>query len=361
MLRALFAWINKYERHLSAVAMVAGFVIDNIYFGRVDLWRTPIVFIAYIAVCFVSIPLLHHIEAQGERTGRRPRWRGILPIATQFALGGFWSGFVIFYGRSAVVSASWPFLLLIFGIFLGNEILKKYHERLIATATLFFFALYSYAIFAVPIYTGTLGTLTFLESTVAAIVLFGLFTALLRILGRERFLADVFYIRIGALGILVLMNIFYFANILPPLPLSAQSAGIYHNVSHTPGAYTALAESEPWQVSYLGFPATEHVVPNDSLYAYTSVFAPTKLTATVVHRWQWYDPQAGQWVTKAAIAYPIEGGGDGGYRGYSAAIMRLAGRWRVSVETVDGRVIARLPFNVVFASTTPAEAQITLP
>ena len=363
MFRNIFAWINKYERHLSVAAVVGGFIVDSIYFDRIDIWQTQIVFLVYAIICFISIPLLHYIEMRGARTGWRPRWRGLVPIATQFALGGFWSGLVIFYGRSAVIGASWPFLLLIFAILIGNEVFKKYHERLVFTSVLFFFALYSYAIFLVPIYTNQIGTLTFLESGVAAVVVFGLFTALLRMVGKERFLADIFHIRLGSLAVFLIINLFYFTNILPPLPLAAKAIGIYHSVKRVPGNYTGDAEfaNQTWLARHLGLAPTLHVVEANSVYAYTSVFAPTALTTTIVHRWQWYDPDRSEWVTRAAITYPIQGGRDGGYRGYSAAIMRSAGRWRVSVETADGRIIARLPFTILFVNQEPPFETINLP
>ncbi len=342
--------------------MLAGFIADNVFFGRIDsVWQTQAVFAGYAAVCFVSIPLLHYLEARAAQGAGRPRWRALLPIVTQFALGGFWSGFLIFYARSAVISASWPFILLLFGVFIANEYYARYHERVVFTSILFFFALYSYAIFALPIYTHQIGTSIFLLSGVVAIITFGLFTSLLRIVGRERFLADIFPIRVGAAIILLVINIFYFANILPPLPLSARTAGIYHSVSRIPGNYVGMTEHESWPVRYLGLTPTEHVVAGDSLYAYSSIFAPTDLTTTIVHRWQWYSSSEKKWVTRAAIAYPIEGGRDGGYRGYSAALMRNEGAWRVSIETADGRIIARLPFTVVFVAQPPEEAKINLP
>lgn len=364
MFRGLFAWINRYERHLSAGAMLAGFVFDSLYFGRVDdLWNTHLVFLAYAVVCFATILLLHYIEARGERTGYRPRWRPLLPIATQFALGGFWSGFLVFYGRSAAFGASWPFLLFVIVIFIGAEVFRRYHERLVFTSVLFFFALYSYAIFAVPVATKSVGTGTFLLSGAIAIAVFALFIFCLRLAGRERYRADIWRIRAGALGVLLAVNLFYFANILPPLPLAAEAGGIYHNVARVPGAYMGMAEvgQETFLTKYLGYQPTLHVIEEDSLYAYSSVFAPTALAATVVHRWQWYNPVARAWETRAAISYPIQGGRDGGYRGYSAAIMREEGKWRVSVETADGRVIARLPFRVVFVLEEPALEKITLP
>ncbi len=339
--------MKTYERHLSAFAMVAGFIADNFFFERIDLWQTQAVFATYTAMCFVAIPLLHWFEVHATPEKLFQRWRLTLPFIIQFALGGFWSGFVIFYGRSANLGASWPFLLFLFLIFIGSEYFHRYHSRLVFTSVLFFFALYSYTIFTVPIYTGTIGTGTFLFSGAIAIGLFVLFTILLRILARQRFLEYVWQIRLGAFAVLVVMNVFYFVNVLPPLPLSSEAEGIYHSVWRVPGAYFGTTEpDQSWQVRYLGFTPTLHIAQGDPLYAYSSIFAPTILKTNIVHRWQWYDPVQKTWITKAIITYPISGGRDGGYRGYSTATMSEIGEWRVSVETEDGHIITRLPFTI---------------
>ncbi len=360
MRQKIFLWMQKHERHFSALAMVAGFVADNFAFARVDLWQAQAFLAAYTISCFIAIPLHHWIEARGARGKRMPRWRILLPIATQFALGGFWSAFVIFYGRSAVFGASWPFLLFIFLIFLGSEYLHHYHARLVFTSILFFFALYSTAIFMVPVYTGTLGTVTFLESGAVAVGIFALFTILLRLLAQERFQNDVWRIRVGAGTVLVLMNLFYFTNILPPLPLSAVVSGIYHKVWHVPGAYLAQSEPESWQVHYLGFSPTLHITTGESLYAYSSVFAPTSLITSISHHWQWYDPTQKKWDTKAVVTYSIVGGRDGGYRGYSKMSITNLGAWRVNIKTTDGRLIEQIPFTAVSVDTPVLEETITL-
>lgn len=357
MFTGFFSWVRKYERHLSALAMLAGFIVDNIFFKRVDLLETQIVFAGYAAICFVSIPLLHWLQS---RPVPAPRIGLLLPLATQFALGGFWSGFVIFYGRSADFGVSWPFLLFLVLVFLGSEYFSQYHTRLVFTSVLFFFALYSYAIFAVPVYTGTIGPGTFVFSTLVAIGVFALFTMLLRAVARERFLEDLFRIRLGAAVVLLLVVVSYMTNILPPLPLSAEAGGIYHSVWRVPGAYMATGEKEPWHVRYLGFAPTLHLVPGDPVFAYSSVFAPTALATTIVHRWEWYDPAQEKWVERANVAYPITGGRDGGYRGYSTIFAGTEGKWRVNVETIDGRRIARLPFVVEYVTTPPAERTLTL-
>ncbi|MBI3572431.1 DUF2914 domain-containing protein [Candidatus Kaiserbacteria bacterium] len=365
MFQRLFAWMNRHERRLSGAAMAAGFTIDQIFFGRVDLWQTQAVFASYVVICFLSIALLHALEARAERGAAQPRWRPLLPFATQFALGGFWSGFIVFYGRSAVWGASWPFLLFLALVFLGNEVFKRYHDRLVFTSVLFFFALYSYAIFALPVYLSAIGTGVFLGSGLVAIAAFGLFTILLRILGHARFRASVWRIRTGALLVLLLVNIFYFTNILPPLPLAAKSAGIYHAVEKSGDVYIAFAEPHSWYAApwraVFGQVPTLSVVPGASLYAYSAVFAPVALSTTIVHEWQRYDATGKQWITTSAISFPIAGGRDGGYRGYSVKAALTAGEWRVNVKTADGRLIARVPFFVKLVSLPPPQEEISLP
>lgn len=361
MFKSVFGWIQKHERHLSALAMVAGFGVDNLVFARIDLGQTQIVLVGYAIACFIAIPLLHWIESRATRLNSPlPRFRLVLPLITQFALGGFWSAFVIFYGRSAVLGVSWPFLIFLFLIFLGSEYFHQYHERLVFTSVLFFFALYNCAIFIVPIYTGSMGTMIFLLSGLVAICAFALFTILLRIVAPERFLADIWRIRVGAFAIIGVMSLFYFTGILPPLPLSAEAAGIYHSVWRVPDDYLATSESEPWQVRYLGVSPTLHVAPGETLSAYSSIFAPTALATTIRHKWQWYDPTAKRWILKATVAYPIAGGREGGYRGYTTVFARDAGEWRVSVETVDGRHIAQIPFTVEQVATSSPTETITL-
>ena len=73
MFRRFFAWMSKYERHLSALAMIAGFVADNIAFKRIDLIQTQLLFLVYTVTCLVAIPWLHYIESRAEVGYPRPR------------------------------------------------------------------------------------------------------------------------------------------------------------------------------------------------------------------------------------------------------------------------------------------------
>jgi hypothetical protein len=358
-LKRTFAFISRHERSLSAVSMVGGFVFDNYAFRRIDLPNTQLVFIGYLALAAISMLILHVLAERVARGKEWPRWRAILPFATQFALGGLWSAFLVFYSRSAVLTASWPFLLVLAGIFLGNEIFKKYHARLAFAAVLFFFALYSYCIVTVPLVTHSVGVFNFLLAGAAALLIFAMLMRLVKGLGPQQWRASRMELALGTALIYALMNIFYFAGLLPPLPIALSAGGVYHVVAKQGAIYKAVAEPQSWSVKF-GAPAVMHVKPGDPLYVYSAVFAPVKLNTNVQHRWQRYDAAHHSWRTISTVTYAINGGRDGGYRGYTLSHKVTPGEWRVDVDLPNGHIIGRVRFDVVPASGPVATKQKTL-
>ena len=97
-----------------------------------------------------------------------------------------------------------------------------------------------------------------------------------------------------------------------------------------------------------------HVGPAEPLSVYSAVFAPIQLRTNIVHIWRRYDEAAGRWQTEAVVSFPITGGRDGGYRGYSIKSSPRAGRWRVDIATADGRLVGRVPFSVAPGSGATA-------
>ena len=344
----LFTTVKRYERQLSAVAMVAGFIFDNYLFERVDHPVTQVVLIAYLVVAILSIVLVHFIEADAEPPYLLVKARPLFVVATQFALGGLWSAFLIFYGRSALTITSWPFLLVLATMLIANEVFRQYHARLAFNCTLLFLAMFSYAIFMVPVFTGTMGRATFLLSGVLAVTAFVLVLFILRTVGRERLLKAGHRIVLGAAGVFATINLFYFTNVLPPLPLALSQAGVFHSVVKDGDVYRAVAEPLQglmWYGLALGGPEM-HVERGGSLALYSAVFAPIQLTTNIVHVWQRYDEAARMWRTESTVRFRIVGGRDGGYRGYTTKSTPATGRWRVNIETSDGLLIGRVPFSV---------------
>src|SRR5262249_50841251 len=158
----------------------------------------------------ITIAVLHVLESRPD--GRKPsdKTRTILVAITQFALGCLLSGFCVFYIRSASVTSSWPFLLAMAAIFIGNEYMRRYHAPLVFSALLFFFAIYSYAILLVPLVIHRIGRIPFLISGAIAVVIFFCYMQALAQLGHERYRTARMQVFAGMAAITILLNIVYF-------------------------------------------------------------------------------------------------------------------------------------------------------
>ncbi|NIJ48473.1 DUF2914 domain-containing protein [Rhizomicrobium electricum] len=370
--------LKAYERHISAAAMLGGFGFDFFAYGRVDHAVTQTLLIVYLGVAAFSIALLHWLEAHQEwESTFVAKLRAYLPALTQFVLGSLWSAFLVFYARSGVLAGSWPFLLILCAIFVGNEVFKRYHARLIFTTTLFFFALISYCAFMLPVFTKSIGVAMFLASGVVAVAVFAGFLWLLSKLSRSRLGEVKWQIGGSAVAVYALVTGLYFLDVLPPLPLAMQQTGVYHSICRVParGAIRCvgtkpdkgmararsiyyLAAEEPR--SLLGSVVsrrTVHVEPGMPVIVFGAVFAPVDLNTTTYYVWRRYDDTKGDWETVQRLTNNLRGGRDKGYRNYSYKNNVDPGLWRVDVESVDGRLIGRTEFNVVNAPA-PSDLKI---
>jgi hypothetical protein len=349
-------WARAHERHFSALFMAGGFAFDSWAFGRIDHPATQAVFIVYLLVAGIAIALQHGLESRAEEKRPSPRVRAAIMFVTQFALGALLSGFCVFYVRSASLTASWPFLLFMAAIFIGSEVFRHYHSRLVFVALLLFFSLYSYAIMLVPMLIGRIGRIPFLISGVLAIFVFFCFMQAIARLGHDRYRGARMQIRIGMLTIAVFINLFYFLKVFPPLPLVLTDAGIYHSVQRDrqSGQVTVGTEDEPprWQALF-GTNPVLHIQPRDRLYLYSAVFAPSGLRTPIIHEWQWQDGQ-GNWITQQQVRIAIAGGRDDGYRFSTYKTAPKPGQWRVNILSDDGRGIGRVRFAVETQAVPPA-------
>jgi hypothetical protein len=348
------SWARKHERQISALSLAGGFAFDSATFGRIDHAITQAVFIVYLLVAGTAIAALHTLESRPD--GRKPsdKTRTVLVAITQFGLGCLLSGFCVFYIRSASITSSWPFLLAMAAIFIGNEYMRRYHARLVFSALLFFFSIYSYAILLVPLVIGRIGRIPFLISGAIAAVIFFFFMQALARLGHERYRSARMQVFAGMVLITAFLNITYFLRVLPPLPLVLTDAGVYHQIKRVGADFQAAQEDEPpeWQALF-GTHAIMHVQKGAKLYLYNAVFAPRGLRTRIVHDWQWLQPGRG-WVSQQRISVPIEGGREGGYRYFTFKTALRPGQWQVNIQTFDGRAVGRVRFAVEEQAVPPA-------
>ncbi len=354
-LRSAIGVLKPYERHLSAIAMVGGFAFDNWAFGPLDHRVTHVVFISYLLMAGLAIVVLHYLEARPEETNPSHHVRNLIALSTQFALGALLSGFCVFYLRSAALTASWPYLLVLAVIFIGNEIYREHLSRLILSTLLFFFALLSYTILLVPVVMARTGTEPFILAGLSAVILFALFLQILSSINEDRLRPARLRIVGGVLATYFLVSGSYFVGILPPLPLALVDAGIFHAARKVGTVYEVRGEPVTWR-QWFGWPPAVHLTAGERLFFYSAVFVPIRMSVPIVHRWQWYNPQTGRWEGQGDVRYTVTGGRDAGFRGYSVKSQPKPGEWRVEVATGDGRPMGRVGF-VVERVAAPASLE----
>lgn len=345
--------IRPVKHHLLTLFFIGGFVVDNLTLNRVDQLFDNAILAGYVALAMISLLYLYW-GTSGKLSDRVALHAGKwAPLLVQFAFGGLMSGLLVFYSRSGSWWTSWPYLLLLLGVILGNELIKKRGERLVFNLAVFFVGLFSYTVLIVPVALGRMGDIVFVGSGLIALAVFALFIKALYLIV-PNFMALHTRIVFFTIGMLyVTLNGLYFGNLIPPIPLSMKEMGIYHGVDkRAEGGYVLTYEKGSWFAFWHYSDETFHYASGDRVYCYASVFAPTRFKSNVTHRWEFYDGT--KWTPHDTISFPIDGGRDDGYRGYSFIENVRDGTWRCSVETGRGQVVGRTTFEIV-TGTAPKE------
>ncbi len=344
----------RIEGPFSSLSLIAGFVFDAVTLTRVDEFWENFWVVGHLAIVTVCALLIHLIENEPGGEENPEKLHFWLVNVMQFFFGGIFSTFLVFYFRSGTIVSSWPFLALLAAAFIANERFKRHYARLAFQLSLIFLSYYAFAIYLLPIFFHAINHGIFLLSGAVALAAIGAFAGVLKIFSREPFPKKTKWVAgLSIAGVLVTVNALYFANLIPPLPISLKDAGIYQSFTvNSPGNYTAQAENQGW-LSFFEWSPTIHVQPGATLYAYTAIFSPTAFNTSVIHEWQTYDPAQKAWVTRGRIVLPTTGGGSQGWRTFSLVGNITAGAWRVNVKLPTGQLVGQLRFNVVIVSSTP--------
>jgi hypothetical protein len=344
------------SRHWLTLAFVAGFITDLLLLDKIDDTFDNLILLLYVVLATFSLVLFYVSVAE-----RGPVWlvrqlgRGT-PIIMQYAFGGLLSGMLIFYGRSGDLVASAPFLLLIVGVIIANELVTKRSERLLYNVSLYFIGIFSYTVLVVPVWWGKTGDMVFLVSGLLAVSVTMMVIKLLKLI-IPNFLTIQKRFLVFSVGCLyALFNAFYFLNIIPPIPLSLTQLDIFQAVERLPnGNYQITKEDRRWYEELPWYPLTMRVQSGGSLSCFARVYAPTDLSTTIQHRWA-KQTTTDDWESRAPISYQISGGNEAGYRGFTTVTNVTPGVWRCSVENARGQVLGRQTFTVV---TSPAPELVT--
>jgi Protein of unknown function (DUF2914) len=342
----------RFERPISSAALLSGFAFDALTLKRVDTFWENLWIVSHLAAVAICILLVNRMEDR-DANPKDPSKAHFWFINTlQFFFGGLLSTFLVFYFRSASLRVSWPFFLILGAAFLANEQLKPHYARLSFQLSFFFLSLFCFTIFVLPVVLHAIGPLIFLLSGAVSLALVYIFLRILRSVAGHDLATRSRTLHACIVTIFVTINVLYFLNLIPPIPLSLQDASVHHAITRNEEGNYAVQSEDPGPLHFFRLMETFHAIPGTPVYAYSAVFSPTSLNTKILHEWQFYEPNRG-WITMSRVELPILGGRGGGYRTYSVKTGITAGAWRVNVETPTGALLGRLRFNVVLQSFDP--------
>ena len=332
------AWYEEYEDRISIGSLLLGFIVDSFTLQSIDALREDLWIAGNLFLAGLCIILLNRKPSEGKRF-----WFGNI---LQFSFGALFGSLFIFYFRSATLSVAWPFLLMLIGAMLANEFFQKRYEKLAFQLSFFYFSLFSFMIFLVPLVVKEIGPEIFVLSGGVSLLFLWIYIFVLGKFATQKFLENRTHIWTFVTVIFVGVNILYFTNLIPPIPLSLKDAGLYHAITKNSAGEYLAADEKKGLTDHLSFRKKVHWQEGEWLYAYSAIFSPGSINTDIVHHWQ-YKNEAGEWVTATRIPLYLSGGRSGGFRTFSKKETFTAGDWRVDVETPRGQLIGRLNFKII--------------
>ena len=332
------------KRYSNVLFFVSGFLFDALTLLRIDSTLDLVLQSCYLLGITLIITGQVYVEAgRWQPQGWVARLWFYESEVIHFLYGGLLSAYVVLYFKSTSLSRSIIFFIFVFILLLANEMPQIRRLRSLLRPGLFAFCLISYLNYLFPVLIGRMGDWIFLLAWVLSAGLLYLLVEKLANLYEDPKKARM---RLGwaPVLVLVLVAIFYFNKWIPPVPLSMQYAGIFRNVEPQAGGYRLTYLKPPWTDFWRKSDSLFLAREGERVYFFTRIFGPSRFKHQVFLRWEYKDPHQNRWITSDRIPLPIKGGRDQGYRGYTYKENYQPGKWRVEVETEDGRVLGGVVF-----------------
>ena len=301
------AFYQENQKYAPVVSFLAGFTWDNLTLTRIDLFWDNLILLTYFLFAGLFIILMNYLQADQIKSAFIKRYANWYPNIIQFLFGGLISSYVVFYIQSASFVQNWLFITLLLALLIGNEFIKDRLNNLKLQIALYYTITFSFFIFMIPVLLKSISAWVFiLSALISSAYLYGLIHLLYRKLHTVTVKEYKFLIYILA-GIFFLFNLFYFTNIIPPVPLSLKKGAVYHHVSRAGDIYRLKYEKGSWYEFFKNSDDVFNYNEGDTVFCFASVFAPTDLNTRIYHIWQFYDNRKEKWITTDKVNYPIIG------------------------------------------------------
>lgn len=345
---------------MPVILFFGGFTWDSITLTRIDRLIDNVIlfFYFFLAGIFILLTSLHD-----KKRLQKPillKYSNYYSLALQFTIGALFSAYVVFYFQSAALTKNWLFFGILVLLLVANEFLENRLTNLHLVFSLYFLAAFSFFIFFIPVVIKKMNVFTFLLGGVLSFLFIVGFIYLLYRKALVISKQDFWRICLPVSSLFLLLNLFYYLNWIPPVPLSLKSGSIYRHVKKIDNQYEISYEKPSWYKFWKKSDNPFHYAEGDTVFCFTSIFAPTELKKRMIHHWQKYFPNRNEWITTDRISYEITGGRDGGFRGFTYKVNVSEGKWRIDVETEQQQMLGRIGFDIESVQQKISNIQKTL-
>ncbi len=336
----------RYEKFVPVIVFAVGFLWDTLTMTRVDNVIDHAILLFYLTALGVMICFTLRRQSGCDRPRPVRRLEPYFLWAINFAQGGLFSSFVIFYFKSVSLTRTFFFFILLLVLLIGNEFLHHRLENPRLLAVLYSFCLFSYLSIFLPTLLARIDHWVFLLAGAISLVL----STSIFVLGYAHPRPESPRLLLPAVvcvvATILFVNVLYFANLIPPVPLALKDAGIYHQVVKTQEGYMVSYVTPPFWRFWKRWDDPFYYSPGESVSCYTAIYAPPRMTIRLVHVWSRDNPTTG-WTEMARIPFQISISREGGYRWISRKQSVTPGKWRVEVQTYHGRTLGTIDFTIL--------------
>lgn len=341
-------FIRRHQKYLPIIFFTGGFIFDSLTLGRIDRIYDLSVLSFHMTFVTITIYLFNLMDDGKWKNTFLERFQLYFPLAIQFFFGGLSSAFVIYFSRSVSMSKTITFFVILVALLLANELLKKRISNKYLQFSVYFFISFTFFTFMIPVILKEMSTVIFI---ISGLVSLGITLSLIIFIYWKSPSTRI-EIRITKLiGIILVIyatiNIFYFTNLIPPVPLALDAGMVAHNVQKENNSYLVTYERDNWYIFWRDHSLKFIHRPGERVFIFTSIFAPTEIKKSILHRWKWFNEHTNSWEVVDNISYQITGGRDAGFRGFTYKNNVKPGLWEVDVITKEGLILGIIDFEII--------------
>ncbi|WP_338418070.1 DUF2914 domain-containing protein [Pseudotamlana carrageenivorans] len=347
----MLQFLRKHKKYAPLLFFIGGFIFDTLTLGRMDRTYDLVVLCSHMTTLTITLYLFNLADDGKWKNTLLERIESYFPLAIQFFFGGLSSAYVIYFSRSVSISKTASFFVILVALLFANEFLKKRISNKYLQFSIYFFISFTFFAFMIPVLLREMGHFIFICSGLVSLGI----TLTLIITIYKKSPSTRAEIHLGKLITLIIsiylcINLFYHFKLIPPVPLALQTGIVAHNVSVKNNTYMVTYEEKKPYIFWRDHRSKFVRSDNKPVYIFSSIFAPTALKKSIIHRWQWYDDVKKSWITYDNISFNITGGRNEGYRGYTYKNNVKAGLWRVQVITQEELVLGIIEFEIIMDS-----------